>query len=79
MARRGNPRGGRRHHARDDRPFGLGTHWRSDGQPKTAYATELDAWAMAEERRHSAGVNLNVYRCDVCRSWHMGNPPGTDR
>jgi len=78
MARRGNPRGGRRRPGHDDRPSGLGTHWRSDGAPKTAYADEREAWSMADERRQETGVILSVYRCDMCRSWHMGNSSGRD-
>jgi hypothetical protein len=55
------------------RVAGLGTHWRSDGLPKTAYANQVDALTAALVRRQESGVELNVYRCDVCASWHMGN------
>jgi hypothetical protein len=24
-------------------------------------------------RRQDSGVELTVYRCDVCSAWHMGN------
>ena len=62
-----------------DRPPGLGTHWRADGRPKTAYATQRDALSMADERRHDTGVHLNAYRCDTCSGWHLGNAAGRER
>ena len=58
---------------------GLGSHWRTDGAAKTAYRTQGDAQAAADVRRQDSGVELNVYRCDVCSAWHMGNPGGRDR
>jgi hypothetical protein len=72
MTRRGNHKRTRDRHQHDDRPFSLGVHWRSDGQPKTAYRSQQEAWAMADERRQVSGVSLSVYQCDVCSSWHMG-------
>jgi hypothetical protein len=61
----------------------LGSHWRADGLPKTAYASQGDALTAALIRRQESGVELNVYRCDVCSAWHMGNPhrrePNSDR
>jgi hypothetical protein len=71
MAKRRSP-GRSRPRRPEDRPLSLGSHWRSDGVPKTAYASESEAWAMADERRQDTGVILNVYRCDFCTSWHMG-------
>jgi hypothetical protein len=56
------------------RVSGLSSHWRADGLPKTAYASQHDALTAALIRRQESGVDLNVYRCDVCTSWHMGNP-----
>ena len=53
---------------------GLGSHWRADGLPKAAYASQGDALTAALVRRQESGVELNVYRCDVCSAWHMGNP-----
>jgi hypothetical protein len=53
---------------------GLGEHWRADGLPKTAYPNQHDALTAALVRRQESGVALNVYRCDVCGAWHMGNP-----
>ncbi len=52
---------------------GLGSHWRADGLPKAAYASQADALTAALVRRQESGVNLNVYHCDVCPAWHMGN------
>jgi hypothetical protein len=56
---------------------GLGSHWRADGQQKTAYRSQRDALTAALLRRQESGVELDVYRCDVCAAWHMGNPRGT--
>jgi len=54
----------------------LGEHWRADGLPKTAYRSQSDALTAALVRRQESGVDLNVYRCDVCAAWHMGKPRG---
>ena len=53
---------------------GLGQHWRADGLPKTPYASQADALTATLVRRQESGVDLQVYHCDVCRAWHMGNP-----
>ena len=75
MPRRKPARNGRTRRDGDDRRLpGLGSHWRADGQPKTAYASQGDALTAALVRRQESGVELNVYRCDVCAAWHMGNP-----
>jgi hypothetical protein len=34
---------------------------------------------MADEVRHETGVTLNVYRCDVCSAWHVGNSDRRER
>ena len=52
----------------------LGSHWRADGLPKASYASQGDALTAALIRRQESGVELNVYRCDVCSAWHMGKP-----
>jgi len=57
-------------------PRRLGPHWRADGAPKAAYLTQGEALSVAEERRHETGVELSVYRCDVCAGWHMGSRDG---
>jgi hypothetical protein len=57
---------------------GLGAHLRADGAPKNAYRTRSDALAVALERQQDTGVELNVYRCDFCSAWHMGNPTGRE-
>jgi hypothetical protein len=73
MARRSNRSKASRRDPEEYRVPALGTHWRVDGAPKTAYATQRDAYAAAEERRQESGADLNVYRCTFCDSWHMGN------
>jgi hypothetical protein len=60
----------------DNRSRGLGEHWRADGAPKRGYRTRDDALAMAEDRRRESGVQLSVYRCEVCAAWHMGSSGG---
>jgi hypothetical protein len=52
---------------------GLGSHWRADGLAKVAYPSQGDALTAALVRRQESGVELTVYRCDVCSAWHMGN------
>jgi hypothetical protein len=76
MPRRNNARTGqgRRNEGDDNRLPGLGSHWRADGQPKTAYSSQGDALTAALVRRQESGIDLNVYVCDVCSKWHMGNP-----
>lgn len=80
MPRRNTPRGAQRPETpARDRVSGLGTHWRADGAPKTAYRSQGDALTAALVRRQESGVELNVYRCDVCAAWHMGNPVRGER
>jgi len=80
MPRRNTPRGAQRRETDNGtRMAGLGSHWRADGAPKTAYRSQSDALTAALVRRQEAGVELNVYRCDVCSAWHMGNPMRGDR
>ncbi len=79
MASRRSARRTRRTRGDDGRPPGLGTHWRADGRPKTAYATQRDALSVADERHHDTGVDLNAYRCDTCSKWHLGNTAGRER
>ncbi|MGO9854518.1 MAG: hypothetical protein ACLPYY_05705 [Acidimicrobiales bacterium] len=45
---------------------------------KTGYRSQSDALVAADVRRQESGVDLNVYRCDVCSAWHMGKPNGRD-
>jgi hypothetical protein len=59
-----------------NRMAGLGSHWRADGNPKAAYRSQGDGLTAALVRRQESGVELNVYRCDVCAAWHMGNTRG---
>jgi hypothetical protein len=57
----------------------LRSHWRADGGAKTPYMTQTDALVVADERRQESGVVLNVYRCDFCSAWHLGNADGPER
>jgi hypothetical protein len=57
----------------------LGSHWRSDGRPKTGYSSQADALTAALVRRQESSVELNVYVCDVCSKWHMGKPTSAAR
>ncbi|HWD55022.1 MAG TPA: hypothetical protein VG346_07855 [Acidimicrobiales bacterium] len=69
----------RRTRVRDDeRPAGLGSHWRADGTTKTSYMSRGEAHSVAEERRHEVGVELDVYRCSTCSAWHLGRPVERD-
>jgi hypothetical protein len=52
------------------------SHWRADGAPKTAYRTQRDALSVVDERRADSGADLNVYRCEFCSAWHIGNADG---
>ncbi len=65
--------------ADEPRPLSLGTHWRVDGKPKTAFPTQSDAQHAAEERTLESGADFRVYQCDVCSAWHMGRSSGRDR
>jgi hypothetical protein len=57
----------------------LGAHWRADGAPKTAYRSQGEALSVADERRQDSGIELNVYVCDYCSAWHLGNAEGRRR
>ena len=50
-------------------------HWRVDGSPKTRFSSEDDANRAAFGARLDHGVDLSVYRCEVCGGWHLGNTP----
>jgi hypothetical protein len=82
MARRNSPRrGGRRTkngdpHQAERRPVSSGTHWRADGQPKSTYRSQGEAFGVADERRAESGVELSVYQCQICGGWHLGNSGG---
>ena len=79
MARRGTSGRGRRRTADPDRSLSLGAHFRADGGPKVTYRTQRDALSVADERSQDTGVSLNVYRCEYCSGWHMGNAGGRER
>ena len=50
-------------------------HWRADGRPKARFSSEQEAHRAAFGYRLEHGVDLSVYRCDVCGGWHLGNSP----
>jgi hypothetical protein len=80
MVRRNRNRahGASRRKADVERIPSLGSHWRSDGRPKATYRNQGDALTAANVQRQEYGVELNVYRCDMCSGWHMGNPSRRD-
>ena len=43
------------------------------GIRRPPYRSQGDALTAALVRRQESGVELSVYRCDVCAAWHMGN------
>ncbi len=49
-------------------------HWRADGSPKTAYASQDDANRFSFQLRLEQGLELDPYVCRTCGSWHLGNP-----
>lgn len=50
-------------------------HWRVDGSPKVKFASEEDANRSAFRLRMEMHLDLEVYRCDICGYWHLGNSP----
>jgi hypothetical protein len=72
MVRR-NRRSGARPQTATDRLPSFRSHWRVDGSAKTAYRTQRDALAVADERRQDTDVRLAAYRCELCTAWHLGN------
>ena len=54
----------------------LGSHWRADGAPKTGYRSQAEAQAAADNRRHVSGSDVDVYCCEFCQAWYMGNRAG---
>jgi hypothetical protein len=48
-------------------------HWRSDGQPKTRFATQADANRSSLRLRLEEGADLDPYQCGYCNGWHLGN------
>ncbi|HTT87815.1 MAG TPA: hypothetical protein VMF60_10630 [Acidimicrobiales bacterium] len=49
------------------------SHWRADGRPKTRFSSEDQGNRAAFSARLDHGVDLSVYRCEVCGGWHLGN------
>lgn len=54
----------------------MGSHWRADGAPKSAYRSQGEALGAADEQRHESGADLRVYQCDFCSCWHMARASG---
>jgi len=48
-------------------------HWKADGTPKTRYPSADEANRAAFQARLDHGVELNVYLCEFCDGWHLGN------
>jgi hypothetical protein len=48
-------------------------HWRSDGAPKSRFASQDEANRSALQLRLEAGADLDPYRCGFCHGWHLGN------
>lgn len=48
------------------------SHWRSDGAPKTRFASEAEANRFALQVRLEHGHDPAVYRCELCGGWHLG-------
>jgi hypothetical protein len=78
MARRSRRRKVSRRDSEEYLVPSLGAHWRADGAPKTAYRSQGEAHAAADDRRRESGADLAVYRCDYCQAWHMGNRVGRE-
>ena len=49
----------------------LREHHGADGRPKVAFTTRADAERAAFDRRLHDGLDLDVYRCSLCSSWHL--------
>jgi hypothetical protein len=79
MTPRRTDRKGSRRPGTHERPFGIRTHWRADGNAKTAFPTQRAAADAADERRRESGIVLNVYLCDFCSGWHMGTVSPRDQ
>ena len=76
MAPRSRRRWASRHDAEAYRAQSLGSHWRADGAPKTGYRSQAEAQAAADNRRHVSGSDVDVYCCEFCQAWYMGNRAG---
>ena len=51
-------------------------HWRSDGLPKTRFATQDEANRSSLYHRLESGSDLDPYRCRICDGWHLGSARG---
>ena len=50
-------------------------HWRADGSAKVKFTSEEDANKSAFRLRMEMHLDLEVYKCDICGYWHLGNSP----
>lgn len=76
-ARRGRRRSTRSaEQSSGDQPLGgsLRQHYGADGRPKTAFTSESEAQRASFDRRLHDGIDLEVYRCSICASWHLARP-----
>jgi hypothetical protein len=48
-------------------------HWRTDGRPKTRFATRDEANRSSLQLRLEQGADLDPYECRFCGGWHLGN------
>ncbi len=83
LNRKGRNHGGWRHgggkaRGRDPhmQPPRLG-HWRSDGTAKVQFRSVEEANRSAFGLRLERGLDLAVYKCDVCGFWHLGGSGGS--
>jgi len=52
------------------------------GKPKFGFDTEAEAWVAARnliDRSARRGLSIDVYLCDECDKWHVGNKPASRR
>jgi len=47
------------------------TCFRKDGEPKTVYATEMEAKDAAEYVSQEKDMTFSAYRCQKCNEWHI--------
>lgn len=51
---------------------GKNAHINHEGIPKVGYRTKGKAQQVAAHVRKETGIRFDVYRCRVCREWHIG-------
>ncbi len=75
MAKSRRNASGKRSPARRENPPAAGgrEHWRTDGRPKTRFATQDEANRSSLQIRLEQGADLDPYECRLCGGWHLGN------